>query len=205
MLCTGTPDYLRLMRVMVRRGTMRVAICGPMASGKTHLADALIQQHDFSRVSLARGVKLMGDRILESLIESGVVDAQQRDVKQRRMLQAIGAVGREIDPMVWINDTLRCASEHDRVVVDDLRFVNEAVALADYGFIIVRLNFPEEEFQKERLMRAYPDDWERHWNARNDISETEIRAIPSDMIDLEITVDDGDTNWLAMIEHLWLT
>ena len=87
----------------------------------------------------------------------------------------------------------------------DLRFVNEAIALADYGFIIIRLNFPDEEFQRERLMRAYPEDWERHWNARNDISETEIRAIPSDMIDLEITVEDGDTNWLAMIEHLWLT
>lgn len=184
---------------------MRVAICGSMASGKSHLAELLISEHGFERVSLARGVKLMGDRILESLVDSGVVDAEQRGVKQRRMLQTIGAVGREIDPMMWINDTLRCASEHDRVVVDDLRFVNEATALADHGFMIVRLNFSDDEFQRERLMRAYPDDWERHWNARNDISETEIQAIPKEMIDLEITVEDGEANWRTLAEHLWLT
>lgn len=184
---------------------MRVAICGPMASGKSHLAERLISEHGFQRISLARGVKLMGERVIDSLVESGVVDPGQRDVKQRRMLQTIGAVGREIDPMMWINDTLRCASEHERVVVDDLRFVNEATALADYGFMVIRLNFPDDEFQRERLMRAYPDDWERHWNARNDISETEIRAIPDDLIEMELTVEDGDANWQAIAEHLWLT
>ncbi len=189
---------------MVRPYTMRVAICGPMASGKSCLAEQLIGQHGFSKVSLARGVKLMGDRILESLIDSGLVDAEQRQVKQRRMLQAIGAVGREIDPMMWINDTIRCAEAHQHVVVDDLRFVNEAIALADGGFIIIRLNFPDDETQKKRLMTAYPEDWERHWNARNDISETEILAIPEELVDLEMTVEDGEANWRTMAEHLWL-
>ena len=192
------------MKVMVRPVTMRVAICGPMASGKSRLAEQLIGQHDFSKVSLARGVKLMGDKILESLIDSGLVDAEQRQIKQRRMLQSIGAVGREIDPMMWINDTIRCAEAHAHVVVDDLRFVNEAMALAEHGFMIIRLNFPDDETQMKRLMTAYPEDWERHWDARNDISETEIMTIPSEMVDLEMTVEDGDANWLTLAEHLWL-
>jgi hypothetical protein len=146
----------------------------------------------------------MGNQILESLINSGLIDAEQRQIKQRRMLQTIGAAGREIDPMMWINDTIRCAEAHDRVVVDDLRFVNEAMALSDQGFIIIRLNFPDDETQMQRLMTAYPDDWERHWDARNDISETEIMAIPDEMVDLEMTVEDGDANWLTLAEHLWL-
>ena len=189
---------------MVHPVIMRVAICGPMASGKSSLAEQLIGGHDFSRVSLARGVKLMGNQILESLINSGLIDAEQRQIKQRRMLQTIGAAGREIDPMMWINDTIRCAEAHDRVVVDDLRFVNEAMALSDQGFIIIRLNFPDDETQMQRLMTAYPDDWGRHWDARNDISETEIMAIPDEMVDLEMTVEDGDANWLTLAEHLWL-
>ena len=88
-----------------------------MASGKSHLAELLILFHGLQRVSWLVA-PLMGEDD-DSLVESGVVDPGQRDVKQRRMLQTIGVVGREIDPMVWINDTLRCASEHERVVVDD--------------------------------------------------------------------------------------
>jgi Tfp pilus assembly protein PilP len=29
-------------------------------------------------------------------------------------------------------------------------------------------------------------------------------AIPDEMVDLEMTVEDGDANWLTLAEHLWL-
>lgn len=142
---------------------------------------------------------------MESLIEDGLVDEGQSGVKQRHLLQTIGAVGREIDPMMWINDALSQSKDHERVVVDDLRFLNEAVSLADYGFMVIRLRFPDRDSQRERLQRAYPDDWQRHFDSAGDVSETEMERIPPEMIELEMTVKDGDDNWLELMEHLWLT
>ena len=184
---------------------MRVAICGPMASGKSNLAQRLIEGHHFQRVSLARGVKLVGDRVIEALIQEGVVSADQKGVKQRRMLQAIGAAGREIDPTMWIDDVLREAESHQHVVVDDLRFVNEARVLAENDFILVRLDFQQSDQQKERLQKAYPNDWERHWGARNDVSEVQMAEIPESLINLKLMVEDGDSNWDELSRHLWLT
>ena len=35
----------------------RVAICGVMASGKTHIAEVLVKEQGFTKFSLATGVK----------------------------------------------------------------------------------------------------------------------------------------------------
>lgn len=173
---------------------MRIAICGPMASGKSWIAERLVSM-GFERVSLARGVKRFGASILETLIEEGLVAPEQAGIKQRRLLQTIGAEGRAIDPNLWIRDAINESERHDMVVIDDMRFVNEARALAAEGFHIVRLSFPDEESQLRRLRTAYPGDWQRHWDARDDVSEAEHSAVPPELVSLELTVEDGPGNW----------
>ena len=184
---------------------MRVAICGRMASGKSRLANELIEKNGFVRVSLARGVKQMGDGVIDALVSEGLLDRSLVGTKQRRLLQTIGAIGREIDPKMWIADTLRHSLCHENVVVDDVRFTNEAESLAEAGFILIRLNFDSEILQTQRLQRAYPDSWKRHWEARHDVSESGIDDIPAELVDLDLVVQDGDANLQGMLDHLWLS
>ncbi|SVC88350.1 uncharacterized protein METZ01_LOCUS341204, partial [marine metagenome] len=56
----------------------RVAICGVMASGKTHLADVLVQEKRFTKFSLATGVK---DLARDVFLMEG---------KDRKLLQQVG-------------------------------------------------------------------------------------------------------------------
>ena len=42
----------------------------------------------------------------------------------------------------------------------------------------------------ERLKKTYPDDWEKHYDARGHASELEIDLITNDMVDLVIQAKD---------------
>jgi len=48
-----------------------------------------------------------------------------------------------------------------------------------------------DEIQKSRLQKTY-DDWESHWNNRDDPSEAEVDKIPIEWFDLVISPNDGD-------------
>jgi dephospho-CoA kinase len=184
---------------------MKIAMCGPMASGKSFIAERLIADAGYQRVSLARGVKLLGRAVIEALIADGLVAPEQAGIKQRRLLQAIGAEGRAIDANMWIRDAVSESRKHDLVIIDDVRFINEARALVNEGFLLIRLRFADDESQMARLQKAYPDDWERHWESRNDVSECEYTQIPEELISLDLTVTDGEDNWREVAALVDLT
>ncbi|MCK4978269.1 MAG: hypothetical protein KAS36_15140, partial [Anaerolineales bacterium] len=122
--------------------------------------------------------------------------------KDRILLQEIGKKMRDIRPSVWVDYMLNSENAQDNCVCDDVRFVNEARKLSEEGFLIIMLDI-DEELQKSRLMRAYPDNWEIHWNARSDSSETELLSKEmQEYIDKTIIVKDG----LEMFEYMkkWL-
>ena len=144
---------------------MKVAICGPMASGKTTLADYLVEHHGFVKLSFAAGVKAMGEKIVDALIEEGLVSPEAAGKKHRGVLQAIGAEGRRLRPTIWIEDALTQAENHEKVVIDDMRYINEAKLAHEQGFVNLRLCI-SENLQKSRLQRTYPDDWEATSNRR---------------------------------------
>ena len=89
---------------------------------------------------------------------------------------------REIRPSVWIDYIINL--DDDLLVIDDVRFINEATALKAAGWTVVRLDITES-LQKERLQNTY-EDWEVHWNNRQDPSETEVSKIRSEDVDLEL-------------------
>ena len=171
---------------------VKIAICGPMASGKTWLAHKLCEELGLSKISLAAQVKVVARDLF-------FMDPEHKD---RILLQEIGKKMRDIRPSVWVDYMLNSENAHDNCVCDDVRFVNEARKLSEEGFLIIMLDI-DEELQKNRLMRAYPDNWEIHWNARSDSSETELLSKEmQEYIDKTIIVKDG----LEMFEDMkkWL-
>ncbi|SVD08134.1 uncharacterized protein METZ01_LOCUS360988, partial [marine metagenome] len=171
---------------------VKIAICGPMASGKTWLAHKLCEELGLSKISLAAQVKVVARDLF-------FMDPEHKD---RILLQEIGKKMRDIRPSVWVDYMLNSENAQDNCVCDDVRFVNEARKLSEEGFLIIMLEI-DEELQKSRLMRAYPDNWEIHWNARSDSSETELLSKEMQKyIDKTIIVKDG----LEMFEYLknWL-
>ena len=172
---------------------VKIAICGPMASGKTWLAHKLCEELGLNKISLAAQVKVVARDLF-------FMDPKNKD---RVLLQDIGKKMRDIRPSVWVDYMLNSAINYsenaqNNCVCDDVRFVNEAKRLSEEGFLIIMLDI-DEDLQKSRLMRAYPDNWEIHWNARSDSSETELLSMAmQEYVDETIMVSDG----LEMFEHM---
>ena len=166
----------------------KIAICGPMASGKTWLAHKLCEELGLNKISLAAQVKVVARDLF-------FMDPKNKD---RVLLQDIGKKMRDIRPSVWVDYMLNSEKAQDNCVCDDVRFVNEAKRLSEEGFLIIMLDI-DEDLQRNRLMRAYPDNWEIHWNARSDSSETELLSMAmQEYVDETIMVSDG----LEMFEHM---
>lgn len=167
---------------------LKIAISGKMGSGKTTMFNAIRDFHNqnhfnltgeedelVTRLSLADPVKEVASRYF----------GMPPTTKDRKLLQQIGQKFREIDPDVWVKILnnkaealdLLSRNEHntkwEAVICDDVRFPNEAKALKEAGWIMIRLEVSEKE-QQRRLQEAYGDDWKEHWKNRNEISETAL-------------------------------
>jgi len=147
---------------------MRIAFAGPRGTGKTTLAEYLVQHHGFTRCSLAAPIKRIitecpkdsydrhqhllrwatelfpGRMLLQARFatEAAKVLSIERDPGRRAQL--IGTdVGRALDQEVWIRYLLHNLPAGP-VVVDDVRFRNECEALRQAGFVLIRLTAPPE-------------------------------------------------------------
>jgi len=117
---------------------MLIALSGKMYSGKSTVADFLIRNHKFHRLSFAGALK-------EDIMEMGfsAQDVLNKPPWMRELLQAYGKARRAADPGYWVK-RLRVKLDDpeftaDRVVIDDMRFPNEAQFLAGRGAYLVRL------------------------------------------------------------------
>ena len=178
---------------------MKIAIAGQMASGKTTLANNLQQEledldYRVARHSLGFKVKQIGTDLF------GMTD------KDRPLLQKIGMKMREIREEVWIEYVNRsieedlAADKYDVAIVDDVRFVNEAKFFHNQDWFTIRLNIGEE-LQQERLQKTY-DNWEVHWDNRQDPSETEVAQIPSESLSMDMIADDSDNTLIHVLSYL---
>ena len=187
--------------------TVKIAISGKMCSGKTTLLDMITEYHDVEvcsggadqdilqvaeRFSLADPVKEVAHRYFR----------MPENYKDRPLLQKIGQQFRSIEPKVWINLLIDRADEYEQIhnelesvdgvsmkgcaICDDVRFPNEVEALKEAGWITVRLEVNDEE-RKSRLKTVYGADWKKHWDNRNEISETAL--------------DDVDVGWDFVLDN----
>ncbi len=167
---------------------VKIGLCGIMASGKTTLAEQLIQNYsDFTRVSLANAVKEFANFIFD--IPEGY--------KDRVAYQKMGDGARNyLFQDVWIETLLQQVAEQEgfnkHFIVDDIRYENEVDKLKEKGWYIVKLDI-DEDLQLDRLKATYPDDWEVHAEARSHASESQVNNIPLEKFDFVIKASNDDS------------
>ena len=71
---------------------------------------------------------------------------------------------------VWVDYLLDQIEGVGKIIVDDIRYENELVALKKRGFIIIYLGI-DKETQLKRLQATYPDTWKEHVENINHQSE----------------------------------
>jgi dephospho-CoA kinase len=167
---------------------MKIGICGRMASGKTTLANELEKQFLRQRkVALEENVCQMS---LAGKVKEIARDLFFMQGKDRPLLQKIGMKMREIEENVWLDYVLESANRQlGIVIVDDVRFINEAVTMKENEWIMIKI-VVDEETQLERLKKTYPYDWERHWENRNNPSESQVDHILDEVFDFVIDAND---------------
>ena len=104
---------------------MKIAITGKMCSGKSSLANILLESDSrFKIYSFGQKVKD---------VAKDLFDMQEKD---RTLLTSIGTKMREINSDVWINYVLKQCKDQTHCIIDDLRYQNEYEALVKSGFKI---------------------------------------------------------------------
>jgi hypothetical protein len=138
-----------------------IAFCGLAGSGKSTAADHLVAKHHFRRVRFAAPIKRM---VRCLLIEAGaglmeaveMVDGNLKETTSdlvggkspRYLMQTLGTewgrdvVATDIWRKILLSKVSRHLQEGHSVVVDDLRFENEAEALKQAGFTIIAVKRP---------------------------------------------------------------
>lgn len=159
---------------------MRIAICGKAGSGKTTIANHLIDKYGFWKYSFAAAIKELARELF------GMED------KDRTLLQGIGQSMRDIDSEVWVRYLMNSieANDADNVVIDDLRYPNEALWCRAHGFHIVKLVGRERKMTKAQ---------------RNHPSETGVdEIVPDSMIDSTGSIEQATVQMDRIVMKLTL-
>ncbi|UJB43611.1 deoxynucleotide monophosphate kinase family protein [Streptomyces sp. A1-5] len=166
-------------------GHPHIALIGRARSGKDTIAARLASRHAYTRVAFADPLKDMCLSIdpavayelagygplpirLSVVIERhGWERAKDRIPEVRRTLQRVGQAVRDHEPDHWLSLALDKVATADTwnlpVVISDCRYPNEAEALKNRGFKLVRVVRPEAgrlaaPHESETALKDYPAD-----------------------------------------------
>lgn len=106
-----------------------IGITGLAGAGKTYAATWFKLRTGGEIWSFAAEIK----RIAETMGWNG-----EKDSRGRKLLQDLGSIGREYDRQCWVN---RMPTDRP-VIIDDVRYINEAAAIRSVGGIIIRIERP---------------------------------------------------------------
>ena len=132
------------------RLTKTIGFTGLAGSGKTYAATWFRFRTGKGSVwSFAGKIKT----IAKSMGWDGV-----KDDRGRKLLQQIGSAGRAYDPWTWVSKM----PIDQPIIIDDVRFFNEAEAIKDVGGIVVRIIRPgltpmnhESETEQKYIIADY--------------------------------------------------
>lgn len=138
-----------------QRDPALVGLCGAAGSGKSEAAWYLTSRFGFEHLAFADALR---DMLCSHLTELGIDHAYITEpgmkalpipglpggASGRQLMQTLGDWGRGIDPDYWVR-CLALASGvgrtpvHDRILVSDVRYPNEAAWLLQHGGVLIRL------------------------------------------------------------------
>nr|MBA3403980.1 hypothetical protein [Gemmatimonadaceae bacterium] len=109
---------------------------------------------------------------------SGWESAKDRFPEVRRILVNLGIGCREVlGEYVWVNLALKAALNHDKVVIADCRFLNEAMAVKEAGGFLVKIDRPGHgPLDSEHELDDW-DDWDLVIDNSSTIPELEQQIV----------------------------
>lgn len=167
----------------------RIAFAGCMGSGKTFAAQKTIKKFGFGKLlSLSAAIKKMvfGNNLFDN----------------RDGYQMIGTIGRAIDPEAWvkfISNQIQLLPPNTNIVIDDIRYQNELIALKAMGFKIVYMDTPWD-LRIKRIQTRYKDkqpafnDFVR-WFTHE--SEVQLRHLPKEVFNTIIQTEEGLNEFIS--------
>lgn len=127
---------------------IHIGLFGKMASGKSLVAQYLVDKYGFIELAFAT-------RLKELCIEMFGIDPVKKGERDRLVLQQFAQYMRQIDPNVWVRYILNNIPEASNIVISDVRFPNEHWQLKQLQFFMVRMNM--DRATQERIVKAtYP-------------------------------------------------
>ncbi|MFH9802805.1 hypothetical protein ACH4M0_11265 [Streptomyces albidoflavus] len=154
-----------------------IGLIGRAQSGKDTVGARLSQRYGYQRVAFADQLKRAALRIDPLIVNhidvperlSAIVGRVGWDTAKvmhpeiRRILQHVGQTVRELDSGFWIRHTYPALRAAERlnlpVVVTDVRYPNEAAALRDWGFHLIRVTRPGTDTPGAHTSETALDDW----------------------------------------------
>jgi len=158
-----------------------IGLIGRAQAGKDSVGDRLRTRYGYQRVAFADPLKasaLRIDPLIPTAYDRGsavhvrlsvlVADvgwdyAKVAYPEVRRILQHVGQTVRTIDPLFWVRAAFPAIDAAERlnlpVVVTDVRYENEAVALRDRGFSFVRITRPGTDTPDAHESETALDNW----------------------------------------------
>ena len=156
---------------------MKIAVYGPMCSGKTTVAN-IIQELDnrYEIYSFGQKIKDLASELFDM------------EGKNRSLLINIADKMREIDEDVWAKYIIKQTQHKEHCLIDDLRFQNELDHL--HGWKIICLTTPKE-IRLQRLKKLYPENYEDHIKNMSHKSETDTLKFPSETIYIDTNIEQS--------------
>jgi len=157
---------------------MKIAIHGPMCSGKTTISN-IIKDFDNSYKTYSFGLK----------VKEVAKDLFDMKGKDRSLLISVASKMREIDPDVWAKYVInQIKNENNKnCIIDDLRFQNEADYLKN-DWLMISLTTPKE-VRIERIKEIYKENYEDHIKNMEHISETDKIELPENTIYIDTSIN----------------
>lgn len=138
---------------------MLIGIMGLMGAGKDTVADFLVDEKNFTKMSFADSLKDVTASVFgwdREMVEGSTVESRAfrdvvdpwwtkelgiKDFTPRKAMQLIGTelFRTHFHGDIWVKNTMMRASKEQDVVIADVRFVNEAQAIVDAGGILIRV------------------------------------------------------------------
>tara|TARA_Y100001958_G_scaffold146322_1_gene125930 strand:- start:6099 stop:6617 length:519 start_codon:yes stop_codon:yes gene_type:complete len=163
---------------------MKIAIYGPMCSGKTTVANIIKELHpEYEIFSFGQKIKDIAKDLFDM------------KGKNRSLLITIADKMRDIDEDIWAKYIVKKTNDVENCIIDDLRFQNELNLLKGWKIICLTTN---DDVRIERLKKNYPDNYQDHIKNMKHKSETDTLIFPSS----ETTYLNTDVNFDILKEYV---
>lgn len=166
---------------------MLIGLTGKKGCGKSSIARILRDRHDFKVLSFAEPIKDMLEAmgVQRELMDDPCLKEQELELfgkSPRQLMQMLGTeFARDmIHPNIWVYLMEERITPHRHVVIDDVRFNNEAKMIDSYGGTVVEVIRGKHLLEDGHISEA---------GLAPEFIDTKIENISCQIRDLELEVE----------------